>query len=152
MVQQTHHKLYAENKKAFFDYEILEKFEAGLELKGHEVKAIRSGRIQIAGTFVRIVGGQAWLLGSNIPPYQAQNTPPDYDPTRTRKLLLHKKELNELIGKSQLKGLTLVPLRIYDKHDLIKLEFAVCRGKKKTDKRETIKRREADREIKRTLK
>ena len=145
-------KIYAENKKAFFDYEILETYEAGMALKGFEVKAIRQGRMQLIGSFVRVRGNEAFLLGATIHPYQPTNTPQDYAPDNTRKLLLKKSEIKELVGKSAQQGLTLVPIRVYDKAGLIKLEFAAAKGKRKKDKREIIKRREADREIKRTLK
>lgn len=143
---------YAANDKARFDYEILETFEAGLELRGHEVKAIRNGRASIKGTYVRILGNEAWLLGANIAPYQSGNAPADYDSQRSRKLLLKKSELKYLIGKSQERGLTLVPIKLYDKSGLIKLEIGIARGKKKYDKRETIKKREAERVIRRKLK
>ncbi|OGZ94290.1 MAG: SsrA-binding protein [Candidatus Sungbacteria bacterium RIFCSPLOWO2_01_FULL_47_32] len=147
-----HMQPMATNKRAYFDYEILELYEAGLELLGHEVKAVRSGRMNLSGSFVVIRGSEAFLLGASIPPYQAKNTPGGYEQDRTRKLLLHKSEIRELIGKSAQKGLTLVPLRVYNKGIKIKLEFGVCRHKKKHDKRETIKERETKREIDRGLK
>lgn len=139
------------NKKAYFDYEILETFQAGLALKGFEVKAIKSGKMNIAGSFVIIRGNQAYLLNADIPPYQPQNTPAGYDPQRTRTLLLTKKEIKRLLGLSQQKGLTLIPLRVYTAHNLIKLEFGVCRGKKQYEKREKIKKRESQREIRRNI-
>lgn len=140
---------YAVNKKAHFDYEILESYEAGIELLGFEVKAIRRGLAALAGSFAVIRGGEAYLLNANVPPYQPGNTPKDYDPTRTRKLLLTKAEIKELIGKTEKTGLTLVPLKLYNKHGKIKLELGLARHKKKHDKRETIKRRETEREMRR---
>jgi SsrA-binding protein len=143
---------YADNKKARFNYEILKEFQAGLALNGQEVKSIKSGRIQLAGSYVVFKGEELFLTGANIPPYQPTNAPKDYNPERPRKLLLHKEELRELIGKIKEKGLTLVPLRVYNNKRNLKLEFALVRGKKKADKREDIKLREAKREIERTLK
>ena len=121
-------------------------------LAGHEVKSIRAGRCSIKGAYVKITGGEAWLLGATVSPYQPGNVPPGYDQQRSRKLLFKKKELNYLTGKSQEKGLTLVPVRLYNKNGLIKLEIGVGQGKKKTDKREKIIEREAQRKIERALK
>lgn len=143
--------IYAENRKAYFDYEILETFEAGLVLAGFEVKAVRQGRMNLEGAYVLIRGGEAYLLNAKIPPYQPGNTPKDYEPDRTRKLLLKKSEIKYLLGKSQQKGLTLLPLKVYNKRRKIKLEFAVARGRKKYEKREKIRKREAEREIRRKL-
>lgn len=140
---------YAKNKKAYFDYEILQKYEAGIELRGYEVKSIKTGRASLRGAFVIIRGNEAYLTNTTIAQYQEANTPKDYDATRTRRLLLHKKEIQELIGAAAAKGLTLVPLRLYNKKGKIKLEFALVRGKKKYDKRESIKKRDAEREIER---
>jgi len=144
--------VYATNEKAHFDYHIQETLEAGLVLAGHEVKSIRAGRCSIKGAYVKIVGGEAWLLGATVSPYQPGNVPPDYDQQRSRKLLLKKKELNYLMGKSQEKGLTLVPIRLYNKNGLIKLEVGIGQGKKKADKREKIAKREVQRKIERALK
>lgn len=141
-----------ENRKARFDYELLEKFEAGLELKGFEVKSLKNKRGSLAGSHVLIRDGEAFVVGMEIPPYQPKNTPTGYDPQRTRKLLLTKKEINYLEGKSQTKGLTLAPLQIYTKGTLVKLSFALAKGLKKYDKRERIKKKEAKRKIERTLK
>ncbi|MEK7650110.1 MAG: SsrA-binding protein SmpB [Patescibacteria group bacterium] len=141
-----------ENKKVHFDYEILETYEAGIELFGFEVKSIRAGNAHLEGARVLIRGGEAFLVGASIPPYQQPNTPPSYEPDRTRKLLLHKKELSYLAGKEHEKGLTLVPIKLYNKARTIKLEFGVARGKKKADKREVIKTREVKRSISRELK
>ena len=145
-------KTYADNKKARFDYEILEKFQAGLVLNGQEVKSIKSGRIQLAGSYVVARGEELFLLGATIPPYQANNAPADYNPERSRKLLLNKKEITYLLGKVQERGLTLVPLRVYTMKAKIKLEFGLGKGKREYDKREKIKKRDADREMERALK
>jgi len=141
--------IYAENRKARFEYEILEKYEAGIELEGSEVKAIRSGRMSLEGSFVIIRGGEAFLINANIPPYQPNNAPADYDPWRNRKILLTKKEIGELADSEKNKSLTIVPLSVYNKGKKVKLALALVRGKKKFDKRETIKRRETEREIRR---
>ena len=144
--------IYAQNKKARHDYEILDEYEAGIELKGFEVKSIKLGRASLKGARVVLRGGEAFLIGANIPPYQAANTPKDYDPERARRLILTKKEINKLLGKEQEKGLTLPALLLYNKGRLIKLRFAVARGKKKYDKREQIKKRDQKRDIERSLK
>ncbi|HUY69678.1 MAG TPA: SsrA-binding protein SmpB [Candidatus Tyrphobacter sp.] len=142
----------AKNRRAFFDYEILEKHEAGLELLGFEVKAIKTGHINLAGAYVIIRGNEAELINADIPPYQPLNTPSGYDPKRGRRLLLSKEEIKRLSGKSQEKGLTLIPLRVYTKRGFVKLELALGRSRKKTDKRELIKKRDVEREIGRSLK
>ena len=144
--------IYSENKKAYFSYQILEKFEAGMVLIGQEVKSIRSGRISLKGSYVVLKGEEPYLIGANIPPYQPKNAPSDYAPERPRKLLLNKLEIKRLIGKTKEKGLTLIPLKVYTKNARIKLEFGIGKGKKKADKRETIKKREAEREMRRALK
>jgi len=144
--------MYAQNKKAYHDYEILEEIEAGIVLKGFEVKSIKQGKASLKGARVVVRGNEAFLIGANVPPYQASNTPKDYDPERARKLLLHKKEIAKLIGKEQQKGLTLPALSLYNKGGLVKLKFAVARGKKKFDKRESIKKRDIERDLKRSLK
>lgn len=141
----------ATNRQAKYDYQILETFEAGMVLAGQEVKSIRTGHISLKGAYVTIKDSQAWLINALIPAYQPKNTPTDYQPTRTRKLLLHQQEIKSLIGKTKQKSLTLVPLRVYTKHKKIKLEFALAKGKRKTDKRETIKKRETRRKIDRAL-
>ena len=130
------------NKKAYFNYEILETYEAGIELKGFEVKAIKTGKASLLGSFVVIKNGEAWLLNADVSPYQSSNTTPDYDPKRTRRLLLKKEEIKDLVGKTHENGLTIVPLKLYNKNGKIKVEIGIARGKKKTDKRETIKKRE----------
>jgi len=141
-----------ENKKARFNYEILDQFEAGIELLGLEVKSIKSHHGSLEGAFVIIRGGEAYLIGANIPPYQAGNTPKEYEPDRNRRLLLTKKEIGELAENGENKGLTIVPIMMYNKKNKIKVAIATVRGKKKYDKRESIKKRDTDREIRRTLK
>ena len=139
------------NRRAAFDYDILETYEAGIELLGHEVKSVRVGRINLAGCFTVIRDGQAFLLNVDIPPYQAKNTPAGYEPTRSRRLLLKKAEIRELVGKTAQKGLTLIPLRVYTKGPNIKVAIGLARRKKKYDKRERIREREDERKIARAL-
>ena len=143
---------YAENRKARFNYEILDKYETGIELLGTEVKSVRGGQMSLEGAFVIIRGGEAYLINANIPPYQIKNAPKDYDPLRNRKLLLTKKEIAELAGSEKNKSLTIMPISVYNKNRKIKLEIALVKGKKKFDKRETIKKRDTDREIRREYK
>jgi len=138
------------NKRAYFDYQILETFEAGLELKGFEVKAIKTGHLNLTGAYAIIKDEQIWLLNANIPPYQPKNTPADYDPQRTRRLLLKQEEIKHLIGQLK-KGLTLLPLRAYTKNGIIKIEIGLARGRQRFDKREIIKKREAQREIRKDI-
>ena len=161
--------ILAINKRVNYDYEIIEKYEAGLVLLGYEVKAIKTGHISLRGSFVslnsqKIMNSQKnyknikvktklpelRLINAHIPLYKCASTIKNYDPYRSRQLLVKKSEIKHLIGKKQEQGLTLVPLKIYTKHSLIKLEFGVGKGKKKIDKREAIKKREVDRRI-RTL-
>jgi len=141
-----------DNRKAHFNYEVIEKYEAGIELFGFEVKSIKNGRAILAGAFAIVRGGEVYLMNMQIPPYQVGNTPESYDPTRTRKLLLSKKQIKVIAPSDNMKGLTLVPLSLYSKGRLIKVELAVVKGKKNYDKRETIKKRETDREINREYK
>ncbi|MCM2339060.1 MAG: SsrA-binding protein SmpB [Burkholderiales bacterium] len=143
---------YAENRKIYFNYEIIEKYEAGIELLGIEVKSVRKGRMSLDGAFVIIRGEEAFLINANIPAYQQNNTPKDYDPLRNKKLLLTKKELNILIGSEKNKSLTIVPISVYNKNRKIKVEIALVKGKKNYDKRESIKKRETDREVRREYK
>ena len=143
---------YLENPKARFDYEILERFDAGIQLLGHEVKSVRAGRGSIAGTHIIIRGGEVFIIGMRIDPYQVGNTPKEYEPDHTRKLLLTKKEIKELEETESKKGLTLVPLSLYSRNGKVKLVFAVARGKKEFDKRETIKKRDTDRDLRRLMK
>ena len=137
----------AENRRARFDYEIEETYESGIALLGHEVKSAKSGRLQIAGARVLIRGGEAWLVNSHIPPYQPKNTPSDYEEDRTRRLLLTKKEIKSLTGGLQEKGKVLVPLRAYLKRGFIKLELGLGRARKRSDKREVLKKRTHEREM-----
>ncbi len=139
----------SENKRAYFDYEILEKYEAGIELSGQEVKSIKNGRINLSGSYVIIQNNQAWLLNADIPAYQPKNAPATYAPKRTRRLLLHKSEIANLIGKTKEKGLTLLPLKVYIKGQKIKVEIGLGKSKKKADKRETIRKRETGKELRR---
>lgn len=143
---------YAENRKAHFNYEILEKYETGIELLGTEVKSVRNGQISLEGAFVIVRGGEVFLINANIPPFQIKNAPTDYDPLRNRKLLLTKKEIAELAGSEKNKSLTIVPISVYNKDRKIKVKIALVKGKKKFDKRETIKKRDTDREIRREYK
>jgi len=140
-----------ENKKAYYDYQVLEKIEGGLLLIGQEVKSIKSGWVNLTGSYVVLRGEEVYLIGCHIPPYQAKNAPSNYSPERPRKVLLKKAEIKYLIGKVKQKGLTLVPLKLYTKKGKIKLEFGIVKGKRKADKRETIRKREAKREIKKSI-
>lgn len=140
------------NRRASYDYEILETYEAGIELLGFEAKSAKSGHINLAGTFAVIRGNEAWLLNVTIPAYQPKNAPADYDPQRSRRLLLHKSEIKELIGATAQKGLTIVPIKAYTSRNRVKVLIGLGRHKKKGDKREVIKKRDTQREIDRTLK
>lgn len=140
------------NKTAKFNYEIQDTFEAGIELFGFEVKSIKDGRGNLQGSHVAIRGDEAFLINAEISAHQPKNAPEDYDMHRTRKLLLTKKEIRKLAELDNDKGLTLIPISMYNKGRNIKLSFAVARGKKLRDKRQTIKSRETDREIHRSLK
>ena len=140
-------KILAENKRAYFDYQILEKLEAGIVLTGQEVKSIRLGNINLKGSYLVPKDQEIYLIGCHIPPYQPKNIT-NYLPERTRKLLLKKREIGQLIGKSKVKGLTLLPLRVYIRGSFIKIEVGVVKRKKTRDKREIIKKREIDRDLK----
>lgn len=145
-------KPLAKNKKAFHDYEIIEKFEAGVSLLGTEVKSAKDGRINMRDAHVRVMSGEAYLIGCHISEYDFGNRE-NHDPTRSRKLLLHKREIERLTGKVQEKGLTLVPLSIYiNKRNKIKVEIALAKGKKTHDKRQALRERDLDREMHRELK
>ena len=139
----------ATNPRAKFDYQILETYEAGLVLAGFEVKAVKNGRMALKGSYVTIKNEEVWLINAQITPYQPKNTPADYEPSRTRKLLLRKKELKQIFGRSKEPGVTIIPLKVYRRGGLIKLAIGIARGKKQFDKRETIKKRDLDRDIKR---
>ena len=143
---------YVENRKVYFNYEILEKYEAGIELFGSEVKSVRSGKMSLEGAFVIVRGGECFLINANTPPYQPNNTPKEYDPLRNKKLLLTKKEIRILADSGNNKSLTIVPISVYNKGRKIKISIALAKGKKKFDKRETIKKRETDREVRREVK
>lgn len=143
---------YAQNRKIRFEYEILEKHEAGIELTGMETKSVREGKMSLDGAFVIVRGGEVYLINANITPFQPKNAAEDYDPLRNRKLLLTKKEIQKLSSYEKNKALTIVPLAVYNKGKKIKLEVALVKGKKTRDKRETIKKRETDIDIQRTLK
>ncbi|MGC8981529.1 MAG: SsrA-binding protein SmpB [Minisyncoccia bacterium] len=151
-----HGKVFIQNPGVFYHYNILEKFEAGIELKGFEVKSLRLGKGSLKGSYVKIKDGEVFIVNFNIPPYQPKNTPKDYNENRERKLLLKRKEINYLIGKSQEKGITIIPIKVYSKGNLIKVEIGVAKGLKKYEKREKIKekefRKEAERKIKEKLK
>lgn len=140
------------NRKAYFDFEILDTFEAGLVLHGYEVKSVRNGRGKIEGAYVVIRGDEAFLVGASIPPYQVANTPNSYDPERSRTVLLNKKELAKLETSTNTARLTIVPIELYNNNGKIKLKIGLARGKKKQDKRESIKERDTKRDIDRTLK
>ncbi len=141
----------AVNKRARHDYEILSEFEAGLVLSGQETKSVKTGHISLKGSFVTLRNNEAFLTNAFIPPYKFAGHLNDYDPTRARKLLLHKSEIRTLIGKSKAEGLTIVPLKVYTKGRYVKLRCALARGKKARDKRESIKKRDTDRAINRAL-
>jgi SsrA-binding protein len=140
------------NKKATFNFEVLEKLEAGVELFGFEVKSLRLGDASLDGSYVIIKGGEVFLKNAFIAPYQEKNTPESYDPRRLRKLLLHRSQISDLLEKKKGSSLTFIPLMWYNKKRKIKLEIAIARGKKKHDKRETIKRRDQERDVGRRLK
>ena len=145
-------KIIAKNKKVFFNYEILEKFEAGISLIGQEVKSLKTKGVNLAGSYAVLKNSEIFWVGAKIPPYQPKNAPSDYNPERSRKLLLKKAEIKHLIGKIKQKGLTLVPTKVYTKKGRIKIEVAIVKGKKNADKRELIKKREIERDLKRELK
>ncbi len=138
------------NKRAFYDYVIGDKFEAGINLIGAEVKAVKMGHADLTGSFVRIMGSEAYLINAKIFPYEYAR-PENYDERRTRKLLLHKKEIISLKGKTDGSNMTLVPLSFYEKHGLIKLEVGIGKGKKQYDKKEAKKRADLKRDIEQEL-
>ena len=138
----------AENKRAGFDYDIVEKYEAGIELTGQEVKSVKGGRFNLASSYAVPKDGQLLLVNASIPPYQPKNAPADYQPDRPRRLLLHKAEIKSLYGKLKEKSFSLVPLRAYLKKGFVKLELGLGKSRKKSDKREVIKKRDSRREMK----
>ena len=136
---------FATNPKAYHDYEILETVEAGVVLRGYEVKSIKTGKVSIKGSYVKILHGTPYLVGAVIPPYQPGNVPEGYREQADRKLLMNKKQVANLLGLAKSHGITLVPLKLYGKSNLIKLEIGIARGKKKYDKREAIKKKDTKR-------
>jgi len=143
------------NRAAKFNYEILDKYQAGLVLQGHEVKAIKNGQMSLKGSYVTIRKTpklELFLVKARVSPYKKAGPMPDYDPERPRKLLLQKSEISKLIGKIKEKGLTLVPLKVYNKQDLIKVEIGLAQAKKQYQKKEDKKRRDVEREIRRAMK
>ncbi len=144
--------IFSTNRKARYDYEIIQTIETGIELLGHEVKSVRLGRMILAGSYGIVKNMELWLLNSEITPYQAANLTTVYSPSRTRRLLVSKKELENIIKRMETERLTLVPLSVYNKNHKIKIELALARPKKDYDKRETIKRRDISREIGRKIK
>ncbi|MCP5004352.1 MAG: SsrA-binding protein SmpB [Planctomycetes bacterium] len=144
-------EIISKNKKARFNYEILERFEAGISLKGTEVKSIRIGNISLGESYAQIKDNEVFLLNLHVSPYEQGNRE-NHEPTRTRKLLLHRQEIRKLIGKIQQKGLTLLPLTIYIKKGIIKVELALGKGKRLVDKREALKKKSVEREIDRFVK
>ena len=139
------------NRKAGFNYEILDKYAAGIELFGFEVKSLKGGHGSLEGAHITVRGGEAYIVGMFIPPYQPNNTPKDYDPYRNRKLLLQKSQILSLNKVESIKGLTIVPISVYNKGAKLKLDIATAKGKKKFDKRENIKKRDVKRQIARDL-
>ncbi|PRO65564.1 SsrA-binding protein SmpB [Alkalicoccus urumqiensis] len=147
----TEGKLIAQNKKANFDYLIEETFEAGLVLTGTEIKSIRARRVNLKDSFARVSNGEVWIHNMHISTYEQGNRY-NHDPIRTRKLLLHKKQIDMLIGRTQQKGYTIVPIKLYIKNGVAKVLIGLGKGKKKYDKREDLKRKDAKREIQRAVK
>jgi SsrA-binding protein len=145
-------KIIADNRQARFLYEILETYEAGIELRGTEVKSIRAGKINLKDGYGLIRNGEAWLLNVHISPYEASGQYFNHEAKRSRKLLLHRREISKLIGKLEQQGLTLVPLKMYFKNSRVKVSLGLARGKKLHDKRESIKKRQDQREISRAMK
>ncbi|KKP93837.1 MAG: SsrA-binding protein [Parcubacteria group bacterium GW2011_GWC1_38_6] len=142
----------AENKKAYFNYDILEKFQAGIVLIGQEVKSLKTKGVSLASNYVTLKNNELFWVGANISPYQPKNATKDYNPERTRKLLLERAEIKKLIGKTQQKGLTLVPLRVYTMQGKIKMEFGLVKGRSKANKKELIRKKETQKEMEKALK
>lgn len=148
---QTQGKLIANNKKAYHDYFILENWECGISLSGTEVKSLRTGKCSIKEAFIRIEGGEVYVYGMHISPYEKGNIF-NKDPLRVRKLLLHKSEINKLIGKTKEKGMAIIPLKVYFKESLVKVEIGLAKGKKLYDKRDDIAKKDQQREAQRDFK
>lgn len=146
------YKIVSDNRQARFLYEILETYEAGIELQGTEVKSIREGRANLRDGYALIRNGEAWLLNVHVSPHQSASQFFNHDPRRTRKLLMHRQEIRKLIGQVEQKGLTLVPLKMYLKNGWVKVSIALVRGKKLHDKREDLKQRQEKRDIERVMK
>ena len=145
--------ILATNKQAKFSYEILDTFEAGIVLEGHEVKSVKEGNISLKAAYVSLdAHNELWLKNAAISKYRLAGPLPGYDPERPRKLLLHKKEINSLVGKLQQQGLTIVPISVYTKHNKIKVEVALARGKKKFEKKESLKKKDIERDVQREIK
>lgn len=142
--------LILKNKKAYFDYEILETYEAGIVLSGAEVKSIRNAKANLKGSYVAVKNSEAFIENMHISSYQPKNQP-DYDPTRRRKLLLKKAEIDRLADSAEQRGLTIIPLEIFSKSGLIKMKIGLCRGRKKYDKREVLKKRQQEKDIRRMV-
>ncbi len=151
MAKSESEQLIADNRKALHDYHVLDTFETGIVLLGTEAKGIREGRANLRDSFARVEQGEVWLYNVHISPYSHRGYV-DHDPTRRRKLLLHRGEIRKLIGKTTEKGLTLVPLRLYFKNGRVKVALALAKGKQAHDKRETLRRREIDRETRAAVK
>jgi SsrA-binding protein len=146
------YKVLSDNRKARFLYDILETYEAGIQLMGTEVKSIRAGKVNLQDGYALVRNGEAWLLNVHISPYTSSSQYFNHDPRRTRKLLLHRQEIRKLIGKVEQQGLTLVPLKLYLKRGLVKISIGLAKGKKLHDKREDLKRRQDQREMQRAMK
>ena len=151
MAEEEKVKIVQRNKKAFFNYEIVEKMECGIVLQGSEVKSIRNGKVSIHEAYAKVRSGEVWVVGMDISLYPQAGPYNNHEPRQTRKLLLHKQEIRKLTSKTREKGLTLVPLALYFKNGLAKLQIGLARGKKQYDKREAIKNREADRDLRRRM-
>lgn len=151
MAEEEKLKFVARNKKAFFNFEIVEKLEAGLVLQGSEVKSIRNGKVAIHEAYARVKNGEVWVIGMDIALYPQAGPYHNHEPRAVRKLLLHRREIARLVAKTREKGLTLVPLALYFKNGLAKLQIGLARGKKQYDKRESIKNREAARDLRRRM-
>jgi SsrA-binding protein len=143
-------KVYASNRKAFHDYHILEQVEAGLALHGTEVKSVRAGRVNLRDAYARLQGGEMWLINAHVSPYEQGNRW-NHEPLRARKLLMHRNEILRLSSEAQRAGGTLVPLSVYDKRGKIKVQLGVAKGKRQYDKRETLAKRDAQRDVDRAL-